>query len=86
MARDPPSSDSEDSDTVQVYRYESEGEERLGTSARALFREADGDYRCMSLFMSRTPNALFKPQWHEHRCWRIRGGSFFPPIYSRPFN
>ena len=46
MAKAPPSSDSEDSDDHQEYRYESEGEEQLGTRARALLREANGDYRC----------------------------------------
>lgn len=49
MARDPPSSGSEPdtpaSDTEE-YKYESEGEEMLGNSARTLLRESGGDYRC----------------------------------------
>ena len=47
MAQGPPSSDSE-SDVhgdAEEYQYESEGEEMLGNSARALFREAAGNYR-----------------------------------------
>ena len=44
----PPSSDSESDDQSGVldYQYESEGEELLGNSARALFHEAGGNYRC----------------------------------------
>lgn len=52
MAQGPPSSDSEsDNDVpehVGQYQYESEGEEMLGNSARALLREARGNYRCES--------------------------------------
>jgi len=48
MAQGPPSSDSESDDSTPgnaaVYQYESEGEEMLGNSARALLREARGDY------------------------------------------
>jgi hypothetical protein len=46
MVQGPPSSDSEDGDDPQQYQYESEGEEALGTSARTLFQEAGGNYRC----------------------------------------
>ena len=44
MAQGPPSSDSE-SDDVPGYQYESEGEEKLGTSTRNLLDNAGGDYR-----------------------------------------
>jgi len=48
MVQGPPSSDSEcdHPDGVEQYHYESEGKERLANSARALLREADGNYRC----------------------------------------
>ena len=45
MAQGPPSSDSEDTGDIAVYQYESEGEEALGRSVRALFDEAGQDYR-----------------------------------------
>ena len=47
MVQGPPSSDSE-GDTpggVEEYQYESDAEERLADTARALLREADGNYR-----------------------------------------
>lgn len=47
MVQRPPSSDSE-GDTPggpEEYQYESDSEERLANTARALFREADGNYR-----------------------------------------
>ena len=61
MVQAPPSSDSEDSQEdlresggVRDYQYESEGEELLGTGARALLHRARGDYRCksFSIFIS----------------------------------
>ena len=81
MAKDPPSSDSEDSNEPREYRYESEGEEQLGTRARALLREANGDYHRKFFFfqtISRMPDTqcvLF--QWHELRCSHIQGNPLF---------
>ena len=48
MAQDlPPSdSDSDGFEDAEEYQYESEGEERLATSARNLMNEAEGNYRC----------------------------------------
>jgi len=47
MVQGPPSSDSECDrpDAVEEYQYESDAEERLAETARALLREADGNYR-----------------------------------------
>lgn len=56
MVQGPPSSDSEDLDDVREYQYESEGEERLGTSARTLLRESRGDYRCKLVPRSHVSN------------------------------
>jgi hypothetical protein len=51
MTRAPPSP--KPKPEVQEYEYESDGEEILGNSARALFHEAGGNYRCK--FVSQTP-------------------------------
>lgn len=45
MARNPPLPDPDGSEQTP-YQYESEGEEKLGESARALVRETGGNYRC----------------------------------------
>ena len=47
MAQDPPPSDSESDSSggLEEYQYESDAEERLAETARALLREADGNYR-----------------------------------------
>ena len=56
MVQGPPSSDSENGDYLQEYEFESEGEETLGRSARALFHAADGNYRrkspCKFLYLT----------------------------------
>jgi hypothetical protein len=44
MTRSPPSPNPKVE--VQEYEYESDGEELLGNSARALFHESGGNYRC----------------------------------------
>lgn len=47
MAQDPPSSDSESdgSGGLEEYQYESDAEEKLADTARALLRESGGNYR-----------------------------------------
>lgn len=52
MVQGPPLSDSESDapGNTEEYHYESEGEERLGDSARALLHESGGNHRCESFF------------------------------------
>ena len=46
MVQGPPSdSESDTSNQVELYHYESEGEELLGNSARALFERAGRNHR-----------------------------------------
>lgn len=53
-------SESDGSDNLQEYQYESEGEQRLGESARRLYQASGRDYRRESNFQDiLTFNSVF---------------------------
>lgn len=71
MSQNPPLPDPEGYDGG-TYEYESDEEELLGESARALFRHTGGNYRC-ELFLEPHARCLTGFQGHEPHCLRTTG-------------